>query len=205
MAEPMPIGSLRIAICGSASTGKTTLAAALARDLGVPCIHEEMRAFLEASRIDLAQLPGSELQETLLGLWQQRRQMEDALPAFVGDNSAIDFSAYAFYYGCLSVSSRKILLTQAAKYLRRYDAIFLLPWGVLPYEQDGVRAPSQDLQLRYQLLLEALLHRYADPEKLHAIPEMLEAPHERMQWVKAKLSHVFGLNAPTQKGGVGHR
>jgi len=202
MAEPMPLWSPRIAICGSASTGKTTLAAALARDLGVPCIDEEMRAFLRSSRTDLTQLPPSELQETLLGLWHQRRRNEDALPAFVADNSAIDFAAYALYYGCLSASNREVLLTEAAKYLRRYDAIFLLPWGVMPYEQDGVRAPNQDLQLRYQLLLEALLHRYADPETLHVVPETLATPHERMQWVSAKLSHAFTLNAPTKKGRV---
>lgn len=48
---------LRIAISGSAGTGKTTLARLLARRLGLSLIPEALRAYLEAGGIRLEHLP----------------------------------------------------------------------------------------------------------------------------------------------------
>ena len=183
--------AIRIGVCGSASVGKTTLADALGRELGVPCLREEMRAYLEHSRSSLADLPAPELEGIVLRLWREREEKERTAPAFVADNCAIDFAAYALYYGCLSAASEQVLLTTAASYLRRYDAIFLLPWGVLPYEQDGVRPPDPYLQLRYQILLEGLLRRYFDPERLHLVPETLLRVQDRVSWATSRITHLL--------------
>ncbi len=180
--------SLRVAICGSASVGKTTLARALATELRLPCIDEEMRAYLESGSTRLSELPLSELESVLLRMWHLREQTERSLPSFVADNSALDFAAYALYYGCLSPRSHDALLTEAAHSAAQYDAVFLLPWGALPYEQDGVRPADPYLQLRYQLLLEGLLRRHIEPSKLHLIPETLTHLDGRVAWVTEKLS-----------------
>jgi uroporphyrin-III C-methyltransferase len=192
----------RVGICGSAGVGKTTLALALARELSVPCLQEEMRAYVEHARTPLAGRPASELESIVLRLWREREEKEQMLPAFVADNCAIDFAAYALYYGCLSASSYEVLLTCAETYLARYDAVFVLPWGVLPYEQDGVRPADQYLQLRYQLLLEALLHRFLDPEKLHFMPETVLSVQDRISWASAKLPEFRVSRRLREKGTV---
>ncbi len=179
--------ALRVGICGSASVGKTTLAHALARELGVPCIEEEMRAYLEQSQQRPEDLPASEFEDILLELWTARAAKESVLEGFVADQCALDFAAYALYYGCLSPRSEDALLSDAARLLARYDAVFLLPWGVLPYEQDGVRARDPYLQLRYQVLLEGLLTRALDPAKLHRLPPTLRRLDDRVHWTKAVL------------------
>ncbi len=180
---------LRIGICGSASVGKTTLAHALARDLSLPCLREEMRDYLESSGSDLTLLPSTDVELILLHLWQQRQEKESIAGGFVADNCAIDFAAYALYYGCLSDRSRDALLTQALRNLDRYHAIFLLPWGVLPYEQDGIRPANPHLQLRYHYLLEGLLRHHFPAERLHPLPSTLLRLEDRIRWARERLAH----------------
>ena len=93
---------LRIAISGAPGTGKTQLARALAGDLGVPYLAEEMRAHLERSGRPLAGLPSDEVERILVALWRERAASERELAGFVADNSSLDFAAYAVYYDCLA-------------------------------------------------------------------------------------------------------
>jgi uroporphyrinogen III methyltransferase/synthase len=179
---------LRIGICGSASVGKTTLAHALARDFGLPCLREEMRDYLEASGSDLTLLPPANVESILLHLWRQRQDKERTANSFIADNCPIDFAAYALYYGCLSDLSRDALLNEALRNLDRYHAIFLLPWGVLPYEQDGIRPANPHLQLRYHYILEGLLRRHFPADKLHSLPTTLVHLEDRRRWVAERLA-----------------
>jgi uroporphyrin-III C-methyltransferase len=192
--------ALRIGICGSASVGKTSLAKALARIMEVPCLHEEMRAYLEDAGQSLANLPASYREKVILNLWCEREKKEQTIPAFIADTSAIDFAAYALHYECLSPSSYETLLGSAVTHLQRYDAIFLLPWGLLPYEQDGVRPADPHSQLRFQLLIEGLLRRYIDPDKLHQLPDTILRLQDRVSWALAKISHL--LAPPRPKNGT---
>jgi uroporphyrinogen III methyltransferase / synthase len=179
---------LRIGICGSASVGKTTLAHALARDLRLPCLSEEMRDYLEDSGSDLTSLPALQVEAILLQLWEKRKLKERTTDAFVADNCPIDFAAYALYYGCLSDRGSEPLLTAAVRNLDRYDGVVLLPWGALSYEQDGVRPSNPHLQLRYHFLLEGLLRRYVPSHKLHVLPSTLVRLDDRRRWVAARLA-----------------
>ncbi len=149
-----------------------------------------MRTYLEHSGADLSQLPSVEVEKIVLSLWEQRRHNELATPAFVADNCSIDFAAYALYYGCMSHASSRHLLVDARRHLAAYDAIVLLPWGVLPYEQDGVRPADQHLQLRYQFLLEGLLRRYLPQQKLYLLPEQIVRLDDRRAWVADRLREL---------------
>ena len=188
--------ALRIGICGSASAGKSTLAEALASLLNVPCLEEEMRTYLERGGQRLADLPRSSREKVILELWNERRGREQTIPAFVADTSSLDLAACALHYECLSCSSYDALFGSAATHLRLYDAIFLLPWGVLPYEQDGVRPADPYSQLRFQLLIEGLLNQYVDPVRLHRLPNTVVGPQDRVSWALAKIAQLSGAPRP---------
>src|ERR1041385_7605048 len=81
----------RIAIVGSFSTGKTTLAEAAAEPLGLPLLPEVARQVVELGfKLDKDATPEV---ETLIFLRQYYNEM--AHPEFVADRSLIDSMAYA--------------------------------------------------------------------------------------------------------------
>jgi nicotinamide riboside kinase len=81
----------RVAIVGSFSTGKTTLAEALARRLGLPLLPEVAREVAaEGFRLDKDATPET---EALIFLRQYNNEL--AVAEFVGDRSLIDVMAYA--------------------------------------------------------------------------------------------------------------
>lgn len=193
---PEERAAFRVGICGSASVGKTTLAHELSRRLQLPCIGEEMRAHLESSGSSLAELPSAEAEAVLLDMWQERSSAEAAAAGFIADNCPLDFAAYALYYGCLSEKSYGRLIDASVAAAQTYDVVILLPWGVLPYEQDGIRPADRFLQLRYQTLLEGLLRRHLPAEKLHFLPESLTRLEERAAWVEARIATGHAAREP---------
>src|ERR1041384_1337378 len=81
----------RIAIVGSFSTGKTTLAEAVAEPLGLPLLPEVAREIVALGfKLDKDATPAT---ETLIFLRQFRNELEHA--DFVGDRSLMDVMAYA--------------------------------------------------------------------------------------------------------------
>jgi uroporphyrin-III C-methyltransferase len=176
---------LRIGICGSASVGKTSLVNALASDLTLPCLREEMRDYLESTGAKLADMPAPQVSSVLTQLWKKREEKELQTNAFIADNCPLDFAAYALYYGCLNDENSGVFLSKTLDFISKYDAICVLPWGILPYTEDGVRPASQHLQLRYQLILEGLLRKYVSPQKLHFLPEGITDLTDRCRWARS--------------------
>ncbi|MCE9574307.1 MAG: uroporphyrinogen-III C-methyltransferase [Deltaproteobacteria bacterium] len=191
----------RIGIAGAAGVGKTTLATMLAAELELPLFEEEMRAHLVRTRRSLAALPTDEAQAILLAMWRGRAARERATPAFIADNACIDFAAYALYHGCVDGEGWDAppeLLRGPVEHLARYDAILVLPAGVLPYVRDGVRPPRPFLQLRYQHILDGLLRRHADPRVVHHLPEDCTSRADRFAWA------LRVLDPAPERGGIVH-
>src|SRR5260370_2431695 len=198
--------SRRIAISGSASVGKTSLTSALANDLGMGWMVEEMREYLESSRANVCELPPEQVGSLLMRLWGERKQREANAPGFIADNCSLDFAAYALYYGCLDSENASVLLSETVEHIGSYDAIFVLPWGVLPYTHDGIRPPNHYLHMSYQLIVEGLLQRYT-PSKVHYIPESIVDLAERCKWVLSKLEQpedVRGRTGQATDGRLGN-
>lgn len=159
--------SARIAMSGSAGTGKTTLGRRLARELGVPFIEEGMRARLEGG-LDLHAMTPLELRDLIVALWDEQCEREAAAAGgYVADRSSADFAAFWIHYGYagdLEATDAWIARMNAA--LARYDAVALCPWGALPLVHDGVRSTNRWLQFKYQALVEGVLARFAPPERV---------------------------------------
>ena len=192
----------RIAVTGSAGVGKTSLVEKLAPALGLPMIEEEMRAWLRQNHVRLSELPRSETAALLLELWRERARRERTDVAFVADNCSLDFIAYALHYGCLTEELASLLLPEASTFASRYDAVFVLPWGVLPYVDDGIRAPSHHAQLGYQLIIEGLCRRYVDPSRLHLLPEGLTDVASRCEWACSVLDCKRSIDRTRNDQGI---
>ncbi|MEM7519096.1 MAG: histidine phosphatase family protein, partial [Planctomycetota bacterium] len=89
---------LRLAMSGSAGTGKTTLALRLAKDLGLAYIEEGMRRRLEAG-FDLHALDQKGHRALIREMWnEQRAQERDASNGSIADRSPLDFAAFWLHY-----------------------------------------------------------------------------------------------------------
>lgn len=179
---------MRIAVSGSAGVGKTTLAVALARRLGLAYLSEEMRDYLEACRQPLHGRPAGEIARILADLWEGRKAREAASRSFVADNSSLDFLAYARYYRCQDQPAVRALLKESVERLRDYHGCVVLPFAGIPYIADGVRPPSQGSQFRYQNILEELYARHGGATPIHSLPLNCTTPDARLDWAIIRLS-----------------
>lgn len=152
----------RIALSGSAGTGKTTLGRALAAELGLPFVEEGMRRRIEAGFRPHG-YGAKEWAALVRELWGEHRAAEDAArDGFVSDRCSIDFAAFWLHYGLHEdVEATEAFVAEMSAHARRYDRIMLLPWGAIPLVDDGVRSTNRWTQLRFQSILEGLLERCA--------------------------------------------
>lgn len=181
---------LKIAICGSAGVGKTTLVETLASRLGLPVIREEMREYIEASGQRLWVASSCERSSILLRLWERRQAAEAEHGSFVADNSSVDFAAYALHYGCVTEQNAPEFLDATTRAAGAYDLVVILGWGAIPYVRDGVRSDDKYDDFRYQLVIEGLLRRHVDAARLRFLPQKLATVRERVDWVSALLSQA---------------
>ncbi|MFN7145712.1 MAG: AAA family ATPase [Myxococcota bacterium] len=153
--------ALRIAVSGSAGVGKSTLARRLAERLGVAYIGEGMREYLERTGTDLHALGHEGVRALVLTLWEERKEAEHAARSFVADRSSYDFAAFWLYYHFAAEDDDTARLFAETLTPRRYDVVYLLPWGRIPLIADGIRTPNPWTQLHLQLILEGLLRKHA--------------------------------------------
>ena len=178
---------LRVALSGSAGTGKTTLGRALAERWGLPYIPEGMRERIERG-LDLHTLGHEGLRALLTELWEEQVAREDAAIAadggFVADRSPLDFLAFWMLYGyCHDREATDRFSAQVAARLPALDRVIVLPFGALPLQDDGVRTPNPWVQRRFQATVEGLLLQELPPERLARMPPMVDH-RARLAWVE---------------------
>ncbi len=138
---------LRIAIVGSFSTGKTTLAESLARRLDLPLLPETAREVVELGfKLDKDATPET---EALIFLKQYNNEISER--EFVGDRSLVDVMAYAGWVLDNQEWRKEMLLWDecvklAERRLRTgYSHVFYLPIE-FPIVLDGLRPDDPAFQ-----------------------------------------------------------
>jgi len=166
------VSSPRIAFSGSAGTGKTTLARAVAERLGVPYIEEGFRRRVDEGLL-LYKLDDAQRRDLMRDMWVEQRALERAASdGFVSDRSSVDFAAFWLHYGLVDAESEtERFLAEMQRDAAEVDRVVLCPWGILPLESDGVRSTNRWLQLRYQALLEGMHERMTESSKLVRVPD----------------------------------
>ncbi|RTQ52419.1 cytidyltransferase-like domain-containing protein [Hymenobacter gummosus] len=137
----------RVALLGAESTGKSTLAAALAARLGTGFVAEYGRTLWEekAGQLEF---------DDLLRIARRHRQLEEAaLPAarhwLVSDTNAVTTLWYSYaYFGRAAPELHQL----AAECRRRYAHTFVCAPD-FPFEQDGTRAPAGQQPLQQHMIL----------------------------------------------------
>ena len=149
----------RIAIVGSFSTGKTTLAEALADRLNLPLLPEVAREVVELGfKLDKDATPET---EALIFLRQYNNELSTA--EFVGDRSLIDVMAYAGWVLDNQERTKEFYLWDecvklAERRLRRsYSHVFYLPIE-FPIVLDGLRPDDPEFQQDIDRRVLSLLH-----------------------------------------------
>lgn len=140
-------GTRRVVIVGSFSTGKTTLAEALARKMGLPLLPETAREVVELGfKLDKDATAET---ETLIFLKQFNNEL--SAREFVGDRSLIDVMAYAGWVLDNQPRRKENALWEecellAERYLRtNYSHVFYLPIE-FPIVLDGLRPDDPEFQ-----------------------------------------------------------
>ncbi|HVL90884.1 MAG TPA: ATP-binding protein [Actinomycetota bacterium] len=152
----------KIAIVGSFSTGKTTLAEIVAERLGLSLLPEVAREVAAMGfKLDKDATPEV---ETLIFLKQLRNEMTHE--HFVGDRSLIDVMAYAgwvldnqpprpesaLWEACVNIAEHQLR--------SQYSHVFYLPIE-FPIVPDGLRPLDPDFQSEIDARMRALLDRHA--------------------------------------------
>ena len=186
----------RVALCGSAGTGKTTLGRALSERLGVPYIPEGMRTRLE-SGLDVHGLGFEGLRALVQELWAEQREREAAAVGthggFVADRSPVDYAAFWLTYRFTTdPDATAAFFGETLGADGDYDRIICLPWGALPLDADCVRSPNPWVQRSFQALVEGLLHREVPPERCAFVPAGITGLDARVAWVLDQLGEAGG-------------
>jgi len=190
--RPARSGPPKIALSGSAGTGKTTLGTRLAAHYSVPFLEEGMRTRLE-NGLNLHDLSMSQLADLVEGLWNEQQENENAAlrecGGFVSDRSSVDFAAFWLHYGFAQDQPRAAaFVRETLAHSVHYDRIVVLPWAALPLVADGYRSTNTWIQKRYQALLEGLLFRDVPEARRLILPDEIIDLDARFQWVVKELS-----------------
>lgn len=181
----------RIAIVGSFSTGKTTLAEILARRLDLPLLPEVAREIVELGfKLDKDATPET---EALIFLRQYNNEL--STDEFVGDRSLIDVMAYAGWVLDNQPRRKEFALWEECERLaeRRlrtnYSHVFYLPIE-FPIVLDGLRPNDPEFQTEIDQRMRKLLETHAVTHET-----ITGSVEERLEQIEMRLARTGALRA----------
>jgi len=178
---------MRIAVSGAVSTGKTTLARALAERLDLAFIEENLDTLFGAD-------PGPRetpeaFAAAIVHCLERKRALEADAGNFVADRCPLDLLNFWQAKTLPREFGGHDIYDLCARYMADYDFVVLTPWNSIPLVKDSVdetgnhRTRDPWLQFKGSAMISGLAHHFMAPAKIIQVPAGLGAPEDRVEFV----------------------
>jgi len=153
---------MKIALSGSAGTGRTTIARKLSQVIDYPSLTNLAKAVLRDDEFKYGM--GLTVEQFLCTpdrqrmLAENKRVVESHYESFVTDRSWLDLAAYCVQ-GMLEKEKFDIseFLNECQEEVKKYDIIIHIPWGRQPLQPNGTRT----IDPWFQLIIDSIIYRLA--------------------------------------------
>jgi nicotinamide riboside kinase len=152
---------MRIAFTGASSTGKTTLAKAINEKIPeLEYITVDARKIInELNHINIDNLSEKEFLLFQKEWLSQKITQECKKKNFITDRTYIDAIAYIENKNI----DNELLLNTCLSRMKDYDLIFYLPFGRIPFQNDGYRSKNYDEYKNVDAIIQRLLNEQNIP------------------------------------------
>ncbi len=183
---------VRLAISGSAGTGKTTLASELAARYNCALVGEHYDDFFDEDH-DFVK-PASQLQKRISETLEAKNKLENGYGNFVADRCPVDLFNLWLSRGFGGEQQKTVdLYRRCRSYIQKYDVVVVLPWSALPLVQldNGSgrrrRVLNSWTQLYNHSTMIGLLHQWVSVSRLLPIPFAIAEVQARVGFVMKAL------------------
>ncbi|HHS50738.1 MAG TPA: hypothetical protein ENN07_06435 [candidate division Zixibacteria bacterium] len=160
---------MKIALIGASSTGKSSLAERLSRELSLPLIREQARVVLAELGKTLAELRADDMaivsfQNRVLD-YQIASELECADTGFISDRSVFDNLTLFLRHCPLTPHGVETYTNRVLAHFRKfpYDYLIYLRPGEFPVANDGVRTADPFYQAQVDGMILAILRLFSVP------------------------------------------
>jgi hypothetical protein len=183
---------MKLAISGSSSIGKTTLAKSLAEKLSLQYIPESYEALFEND----TPFSGSpeELAPRLEDVLQTKIGLEKEAGDFVVDRCPVDlFQIWLAKKLVLQGPRTGRFFKACASHMSEYDYVILLPWGSIPLNQledakEQFRVMNPWIQCRSHATIVGIANMWVPQKKLISIPPRIKSHDQRVDIIMRIIS-----------------
>lgn len=187
---------MKVAFTGASSTGKTTLAKALFKDIGIKrvlCEHLSVNArtiLNDMGHKSMDKMTKAQLQKFQLLYLDRKLLLEKDKESFLVERSFVDVAAYWIERDSIEAPNNitELLLEKYKNQSKKYDLHVYFPFGVIPFEEDGYR--SMDIKSHFRIdarILQLLSQWKLQPVLTLNYPELSKRLSTVADWVK---SHI---------------
>ena len=185
---------MRIAISGSAGSGKTSLVKSLSEQLNMKIIVEQYDDFFDEKGRHIK--PPKKLMQKIDEVLDLKHQQELESENFIADRCPIDLFNLWMTRGFHSSKKHTDEFQQKCiEYLKKYDHIILIPWGDIPLKQvekeevsNRKRVMKPWVQFQHHSTIIGMAMQWVPLNKIVAVPKGLDGVEGRSKYVVNTLS-----------------